>query len=138
VNRAAVFLAIGVLLAATEAAAATPQDLCKGGELINVRTSKLKPGRSNEGFVKAVHDHQAWYRAHGLTQNDQIAGVVLVYDQAAKSSTASPDTVATVHVNPPGPTGPAHDSAWDAFVSEYRANSDLATETMICLERPIR
>jgi hypothetical protein len=136
--RLGILTALGLLAAAGVASAATPQDLCKGGELVTVRTSKLKTPDAREGFVKAVHDNQAWYRSHGLTQNEQVAGKVLVFDQAARSWSVSPDTVATVHVNPPGPNGPAHDGAWNAFVGEYRATSDLTTETMICLERPIK
>jgi hypothetical protein len=123
-------------LAAAPALAAEPQQLCKG-ELVMVRTSKLKSPETRPGFEKAVKDNEAWYRAHGITANRQIGGSVLVYNPQTHETSVSPDVVATVHVNPPGASAPAPDAAWNAFVDEYRASSDLETQTLICLERPI-
>jgi hypothetical protein len=132
------WLLIAAGVAATPALAAEPtQGLCKG-QLVMVRTSKLKSPDSRAAFEKAAKDNEAWYRAHGMTANQQIAGSVLVLDPATHTLSVSPDTVATVHVNPPGPSAPAPDAAWNAFVDEYRASSDLQTQTLICLEQPIR
>jgi hypothetical protein len=135
---AAVAAAVAATVAATPALAADPaQGLCKG-QLVMVRTSKLKTPDARPVFEKAAKDNEAWYRTHGLTANQQIAGTVLVMDPATHTLSVSPDTVATVHVNPPGPSAPAPDAAWNAFVDEYRASSDLETQTLICLDRPIR
>jgi len=123
------------LFVAAPALAQSPNDLCPNGQLALVRTSKLKPEGAKAGFDKAVHDNQAWYRAKGITTNQQLAATVLITEDGGKTWKASPDTVASVHLNPPS-SRPATDAAWDAFVAEYRANSDIATETMLCVEKP--
>jgi len=117
-------------------AAASAKALCPSGQLVIVRTSQIKPGGSKAGFDKAVADNQAWYRSHGVTGNTQVGGAVLTFDKASGWST-SPDMVATVHLNPPGGSGPQADAAWDAFVAEYQANTNLVTQTMICLDKPL-
>lgn len=121
----------------TANAAATAQALCPSGQLVIVRTSQIKPGGSKAGFDKAVADNQAWYASHGVKGNKQVGGTVLTFDKATGWAT-SPDMVATVHLNPPGPTAPPADAAWDAFVAEYQANSNLVTQTMICLDKPLQ
>ena len=100
------------LLVATPALAATPTDLCKTGQLVIVRTSKITPTGSKVGFQKAVRDNQAWYRAHGITQNQQVGGAVLDYDPATKNWSVSPNMVASIHVSPPEAATPAPDAAW--------------------------
>lgn len=118
-------------------AAASAKDLCPSGQLVIIRTSQIKPGGSKAGFDKAVADNQAWYVAHGLTKNKQVGGTVLTFDKASGWS-ASPDMVATVHVNPPGPEAGAADAAWNAFVAEYQANTNMVSQTMICLDKPLQ
>lgn len=128
-------LAALTLAAAAPALAQTPNELCPNGQLALVRTSKLKPGGDKAGFEKAVHDNLAWYRSKGITTNQQLAATVLISEDGGKTWKASSDTVASVHLNPPS-SRPANDAAWDAFVAEFRANSDIATETMLCVEKP--
>lgn len=131
------WLVIAAGLVATPVLAASPQELCKGGQLVLVRVSKLKTPEARAAFDKAAKDNEAWYRSHGITTNEQVAGSVLVVDPATHEVSVSPDTVATLHVNPPGHAAPAPDAAWKTFVDEYDAASEIQTQTMICLERPI-
>lgn len=118
-------------------AADNPQALCPNGQLVIVRTSQIKPEGSKAGFDKAVADNQAWYVAHGQTKNKQVGGRVLTRDKATGWS-VSPDMVATVHVNPPGPEAGPADAAWNAFVAEYQANTNMVSQTMICLDKPLQ
>lgn len=133
-----VMLALATLcLAPTVASAASsPKDLCPNGQLAIIRFSEIKPTGSKAGFAKAAADNQAWYASHGLTQNHQVAGVVLMRDEKG-NWTESPNAVVTVHTNPPGPTAPAPDDAWKAFVAEYDANSTMKNQATICFSAPL-
>lgn len=131
-------LALALLGAmALPAAAATPQDLCKDGELVTLRISKLKPGGSVAGIEDAIKDHTAWYRNNGVTDNKQVLGRVIAENPADKSASVSETEVVTLHINPPDSQALANrgDAAWKAFVDKYRKNSEIVTEKEFCLPK---
>jgi len=130
--------AASLLLIATCAAAATPEDLCKGGQLSVLRTNTLKSPQARAAFEKAAQDHMAWYRSHGFKVNRQLVGSVMVFDEATKSWSVSPTEMMTLHIDNPGVPPAQHDAAWDAYVAEYRASSDIASEKMVCLREPVK
>ncbi len=122
--------AIGLTLWGSAAAAEPPA--CRGAYEI-VRTSTIKPGKM-QIFLKAVHDHQAWYLSHGL-KDHILLGRVLARDADASGFSAS--TAMTVHTDlsqmaPPAQS--ANDAAWNAYVAEYRDSSDLVSTVIVCLE----
>lgn len=114
---------------------------CPSGHVVIYRVSKIKPGGTVEGFRQAVADNLAWYRSHGLTSNIQVGGPVMVMDPATRKASLSPDQVVTLHIDPPSfgsKANPPRDAAWDAFVAKYNANSEMVSQTYICLDTPLR
>lgn len=86
------------------------------------------------GFSKAVADHAKWYADHGYA--DQIvAAPVLAYDKASDSLAQVPDQIMTFHNHSVSVPKDKHDAAWDSYVAEYRANSTIATETLVCMPK---
>jgi hypothetical protein len=130
--------AAALLLAAAGASAATPEELCKGGQLAVLRLSTLKSPAARAGFEKATHDHMGWYRGHGYKTNRQLVGSVLLMDQATQQWSLSPTEMMTLHIDSPLVSRDKHDAAWDAYVGEYREASDIATEKMVCLQEPVK
>jgi hypothetical protein len=131
---------LGVLaslfLATTAVAGTLPADLCKDGHKSVVRTRKLKSPDSRALFDKAVQDHVAWYRSHGFSQNRILVGPVLVRDDITNNWSESPDEFVSIHLDYPPQSAVKPDAAWEAYVAEYRASSDIATEQVVCLHEP--
>lgn len=117
--------------AAQAAGAASPADLCKGGQLVSLRVSTIKPG-DRAAFEKATRDHIAWYRAHGFTGNRLLVGPVISGGRA-DGWTASETEYASVHMDAPGVPPDKRDAGWDAYVKEYRDASDLTVDKFVCL-----
>ena len=115
-------------LLALSAGAAAAQDMCAGGHPVVIRVSKLKPGGAAT-FAKATVDQRAWYRAHGITTNEQYVGAVLT------PTGPSADQMVTLHMDAPLKR-PDADAAWNAFVAEFRDSSDIVSETRACLRTP--
>jgi hypothetical protein len=115
-------------MAAHAAAACAPADVAK------VRMSKIAPGGSMAGLAKAVADHQRWYRTHGYADTIVLAPV-LAFDAASRTLVAAPDQAMTFHFGGPEVPREKRDAAWDAYVAEYRANSQVTSETIICYPR---
>jgi hypothetical protein len=112
---------------AAAAQAQTPAAQCPSGtQAWVVRTSKVKPGQE-AAFEKALADQQAWYRSKGIATNAFKAGPV-----ADPKTGVDPTLRMTVHINAPVKR-PPNDAAWDAFVAEFRASSDIVTQTYACL-----
>ena len=120
-------LPLAMLATATTAAAAD----CDG-QMLTVRVSKLKPGGSMAGFTEAFKGNAGWYKAKGLPDQFTMAPMMLPSDGAMKPSV---DQVVTFHVT--GSKAPDHkgDAAWDAFVTKYKANSSIESETRTCLPK---
>jgi len=133
--------ALGMLLAiAGPAAAASPQELCKDGDLAEIRISNLKSPASRPEYEKATRDHMTWYRSHGFKATRQLVGTVIDFDPATASAAIDPAKVMTIHLNSPGSqkTGPLKDEAWDAYVAEYRDSSQIASTMLVCLREPVK
>jgi hypothetical protein len=128
----AVFSATVLMCIGATAVHAAPA--CTNGDLTIVRTSKLTPSGTLAGLAKAVSDHQNWYRVHGYPDRIVLAPV-LVFDKASNDLVASPDQVMTFHLKAQQVPKDKHDAAWDAYVAEYRANSTITSETLVCYPR---
>ena len=122
-----------MLCLAAPAFAAPDSAVCPNGVVANVRISSIKPTGTRAGFDAAVRDHIKWYRDHGFTANEQVVADVL--DRNGDALGVSAKEVMTIHYNPPNVPSSQHDAAWDAFVAEYRANSDIVAERTVCLPK---
>jgi hypothetical protein len=103
---------------------------CAGGAIGILRISKIKPEGTMEGFLAAAAANQAWYREHGYKDNEQI----VLRELATRGQGLRNDEVITLHVNPPASTS-GQDAAYRAFVEQYRKNSEIETQSYVCLGR---
>lgn len=127
----AALAAAGLLLSAHAAqAASSPDELCKGGQLVSLRTNTIKPG-AKAAYEKAAKDHIGWYRSHGYKTNRLLVGPVISGNGGAW--TASETEYASVHFDAPGVPKDKRDAGWDAYVKEYRDSSDIGVEKFVCL-----
>jgi hypothetical protein len=97
-----------------------------------IRTDTIKPGKMDL-FKKAVQDHQAWYKAHGLSDRIFLGEVL------TPGVGFSPTTAMTVHTDMKAAGAPPHapdDAAWNAYVAEYKASSDVVSTSVVCLYEP--
>ncbi|MFX8593517.1 hypothetical protein ABTM36_20465, partial [Acinetobacter baumannii] len=76
---------------------------CNGSRAI-IRISEIKPGGTMDGLLAAVAAQKAWYRSHGVTDNEIFAARI----QERGEPGFSDKQVMTYHVNPPSP-GPTRD-----------------------------
>jgi hypothetical protein len=132
-QKSTLILAVFGLAAFTSAAMAEPP-AC-GGSYEVVRNSTIKPGKMAL-FLKAVHDHQTWYADHGL-KDRILVGRILSHD--ADSGGFSSSSAMTIHTDLSQMAPPAHapdDAAWNAYVEEYKASSDLTNTSVVCMEAP--
>jgi hypothetical protein len=134
--RSILSLTIAACLYAAAASAQTPPACF--GDLATIRLSQIKPGGSVQGFLKAVEAHKAWYRANGVTDNDVVGARVLVRDEKTGLPGKYSETeIMSFHLRPPAASRVANknDAAWEAFVKQYRDNSDLKSEHWACIPR---
>ena len=103
------------------------------GDIAVVRISTIKPTGSMEGFLKAQEAHLAWYRSHGYRDNLIYSARVLVRDPVTRSMKYSDTEIMTFHVRPPSDV--TQDAAWNAYVKQYRDNSDIKSEYNVCLPK---
>jgi hypothetical protein len=86
--------------------------------------------------MAAAAAHQKWYRDHGVTDNQIIVSRVIQQDTATKRQTYSDTLLVSYHIRPPAPglvkTG---DDSWNAYVKQYRENSDIRAEYMTCVPK---
>jgi hypothetical protein len=128
---ASLILAASGLGSAAQAADANAP--CPSGSPAIVRLSKIIPGGTMDGFKKAVADHSKWYADHGYPEDRQVLAPVLVYDQAKSVWGIATDQVMTIHTHATSVPMAKHDAAWDAYVAEYKANSDIVSSTAVCM-----
>lgn len=127
--------ALGFCLIALLAQPAVAQsDLCPSAKIAIIRLSKIKSGGSRAGFDQAVKDQIAWYRSHGFTGNRIVEADVLDVAARARPSVSSTEAL-TIHYDPPTASGQQidPDDAYRAFVKEFRDNSDIEVEKIVCL-----
>ena len=117
------------------ASAATPPDLCPNGDIAIMRYSKIAPGGSMDGFKAAVADHAKWYADHGFTADREIIAPVLMSDPTTHDWSIAKDQVLTIHTHAQRVPADKHDAGWDKFVAEYRANSQIVQEAMVCMPK---
>ena len=121
-----------LLLSLAAPALAAPGAPACDGQLVGMRVSKLKPGGSMAGFADAVKDNGKWYASHGL-KDDHIS-MAPVYESADKTYKPSVTKAMSIHVYG-GSEAPKPDSAWEAFVAKYKANSTIESEVKVCLPK---
>ena len=106
---------------------------CKG-EVWVVRKSQIIPGGTFAGFMKAVADQTAWYRANGITTNEQRVGRAFETNSDTHERKLIEDVVVSIHINQPQTDAlPRGDAKWKAFVDEFKANSKILEETDLCM-----
>ena len=135
--RALLYLIVAAAVHATPAFAQTAPPACFG-DVATVRLSQIKPGGTVQGFLKAVEAHKAWYRANGITDNDIVAARVLAKDDKGQPTNKYSETeVMSFHLRPPAAarTPNKNDAPWQAFIKQYRDNSDLKLEYWACIPR---
>lgn len=131
----ALIAAAALASVALPAAAQTPGSLCPAGTAAGVvRLSTVKSTGSMDGFLQAVKDHLKWYRDHGYKTNE-IATYPVLERPAGGAWTMSKTQVLSIHKNAPGVPTAQQDDAWKAYVAEYRANSDITSESYVCLPK---
>jgi hypothetical protein len=121
--------AVGVWLAAPAAA----QNACASGDITVIRVSKLTAKGTTAGFEKALADQKRWYSDHGYTKDEIVAAPVLVVDPKTSALKKSPNLVITFHYRSVEISQSKRDAAWNAFVAEYQANTDIVSETVACM-----
>jgi hypothetical protein len=124
-------LALLVTVAATAASAQSLPE-CKGHFEV-IRADAIKPGKMDE-FRKAVADHQAWYKAHGLS--DRILLAQIIKEDISGTRAYAQDQAITVHVVGPMAATPPPDDAWNAFLAEYKDSSSITNTTNVCVLEP--
>jgi hypothetical protein len=124
-----------LLAAAGTLLAQTPKLACDGN-ISTVRVSEIKAGGTMDGFLAAVAAHKAWYRAHGVENEEIFATRVIVRDEATKERRYADNQFMTFHVHASTAPDPKHDESYDAFVKLYRDNSDIKSQYDICLPKP--
>ena len=125
-------VAAGPALAQTE-----PAELCKNGQVVVLRISRILEDGSRPGFEKGVSDQLAWYRSHGFTANRLVTADVIVQDPRTKAWSISATEVMSLHINPPAIGAIKPDAAWNAFVSEFKSNTAVEAERTACLDQPL-
>ena len=127
-----VFTLALLVTAVATAASAQSMPACKGHFEI-IRTDAIKPGKLDE-FKKAVADHQAWYKAHGLS--DRILLAQIIKEDISGTLAFAQDQAITVHVLGPMAATPPPDDAWNAFLAEYKDSSSITNTTNVCVFEP--
>lgn len=117
------------LLPGAVSAQSSTQSACPSGELTRIRLSKIKPAGSMAGFNRAVAAHTAWYKSHGFKLTQRVAPVLVT---ANGKQQVSRDEVMTLSAGDNVPRD-KRDAGWDAFVAQYRANSTVEKETIVCM-----
>ena len=133
--RVALALAALAVLQVSPALAQNAPPACNG-DIAIVRVSTIKPG-AMPGFMAAVAAHKAWYRSHGYNDDVIVASRVIQVDEKTGAMKYSDTEVVTYHVRPPGgkETAPKQDTAWDAYVKQYRDTSDIKSSYLTCMPK---
>ncbi|MDR3512250.1 MAG: hypothetical protein P4L73_11490 [Caulobacteraceae bacterium] len=123
------------LAAAGSAAAAVPAEIanCPAGGVAVIRISRLTPTGAIAGFNQAVADHRKWYADHGYVQDRFTVAPVLVADPASHQMVPAAGEVMTLHTHAVDVPADKHDAAWNAYVAEYQANSEIIGTVLVCL-----
>jgi hypothetical protein len=117
--------------AAQTAPASNAPSICTGNINI-VRISEIKPGMMQK-FLDAVAAQKAWYKNAGTP--DEISVMrIMEQNPDTKAYTFSETQAITTHTEPASQTkGPAHDAAWDTFVTMFKDSSTIKTQYITCV-----
>jgi hypothetical protein len=107
------------------------------GDFAVVRVSQISAGGTVAGFMDAVKDHLAWYRANGIQDNIIVASRIVLMDKDKGPSKYSETEVMTYHIRPPAEDRipKRGDDAWKAYVKKYRDNSEIKSEYVTCMPK---
>lgn len=124
-------LALCGLVAAAQAA--EPAPACEG-TMVVLRKSEITG--TADGFLEATRDHEAWYRANGVTTNSFLATPAQQFNRETGAYEIVPNLYVTLHINPPNDSAlPRNDAGWKAFVAKYQANSRIVADATFCLPK---
>ncbi|RZO69603.1 MAG: hypothetical protein EVA67_10435 [OM182 bacterium] len=120
----------------TQASAAdTPESSCSGVASI-LRISEYVADGSEAGLREAAAQHTAWYRSHGVTENEQVVIPLMTYDADSDALNGDTQRVATLHLNANASRDARDqqgDDAWQAFIAEYQKNTEVTETLWLCL-----
>jgi hypothetical protein len=124
-------LSLGMAAAASSAFAQDRTPPACSGRYEIVRTDAIRSGKLDE-FLKAVHDHQAWYSAHGF-KDQVLVGRIVSPDHGPDGFSRS--VALTIHTDVTATHMPPHepDAGWDAYVAEYTDSSDVMASALVCV-----
>ncbi|NWH08530.1 MAG: hypothetical protein HXY22_07820 [Alphaproteobacteria bacterium] len=118
--------------------AAAQQEVPCDGVIATIRKSQIIEGGTPQGFMEAAKEHEAWYRANGVTTNKIVIMPVMKRDRDTGVLASVPDQFLSFHVNPPQDAGlPRGDAAWEAYVAKYRTNSKILDDAIVCLPKDL-
>ena len=130
---AGIFMVAAPLMLPNHAMAADAPAACPSGNIAIIRISTITPKGTIAGFEKAAADHAKWYASHGYKEDQVVAAPVLLFDAATSKLSKSPDTVISFHYHSHDVPQDKHDKAWDSYVAEYNANSEIKSTTLVCM-----
>ena len=119
--------------ARAQTAGAAAPNACASGDIEVVRISKLTPKGSMAGVEKAVADHGKWYADHGYAEDRVILAPVFVTEGGGTFPSISANQFLTIHAHAHQVPADRQDAAWQAYVAEYDANSQIVTQSMVCI-----
>lgn len=106
------------------------------GDVANVRLTQILPTGTMKGYLQAVDEHRAWYRAHGYKDNQIFVSRLMVPDPAKHELKYSDTEVLAFHIRPPFmPGSKNHDAAWDLFHKHYSENSKIEVGYNVCMPK---
>jgi hypothetical protein len=104
-----------------------------GQQQATLRVSEITGTRA--GYDQAVKDHIQWYRDHGYKENTITSSAVWGLGLGVPLVQSTTPQVLSIHRNPPGVSKEKQDAAWQAFTSEYAANSKILATIVACLPK---
>lgn len=91
------------------------------------------------GFLAASAAHRAWYRSHGINDNDIVVARIIVRDEKTGERKYSETDAISYHIRPPSKdrVKGEGDEAWNAYVKQYRENSEIKNQYNTCMPKGI-
>ncbi|MGD0796143.1 MAG: hypothetical protein ABR910_00340 [Acidobacteriaceae bacterium] len=113
------------------AAQQPPSGSACNGTINLIRVNEIKPGMMDE-FLIAVAKQQAWYKNAGAPDLIQVMSV-MIRNPATRAFVISDKEAITTHIEPAIRTEPAHDAAYNTFVSMYNESSTVKSTFVTCV-----
>ncbi len=138
-QKTAVAILLLTFVFAGTSAYAEQSDGCDGVISI-LRISNYVEAGTEEGLREASSKHDAWYKSHGVKDNEQVVIPLFKYDRDTDTWTKDRKRVSTLHLNSMASANAREhqgDSAWDEFISLYNKNTEVTETLFACLPRSL-